>query len=186
MNKYISLMTSFLKLGTFTFGGGYAMIPLIEKDIVEKKKMITTNEMTDIIAVSESTPGPLAINCATFVGFKVGGFLGATISTLSVVFPSFIIILILSFFLQEFLALEYVAYAFYGIRLAVSIMVLEAGIKMAYKAQKNLLFYILALISLFISIFFTHISPSLIILVGGLVGMICTLMGYKGEEKWFI
>ena len=102
MNKYISLMTSFLKLGTFTFGGGYAMIPLIEKDIVEKKKMITTNEMTDIIAVSESTPGPLAINCATFVGFKVGGFLGATISTLSVVFPSFIIILILSFFYRSF------------------------------------------------------------------------------------
>ncbi len=186
MNRYLSLFISFFKLGLFTFGGGYAMLPLIERDVVEKKKMITDEEMTDILAVSESTPGPLAINCATFVGYKVGGFFGALVATLSVVFPSFIIILVISLFLEKFLAFEYVGYAFNGIRIAVAILILEAAIKMFKKADRTVWFYILGIIALLLTLFFTSIEPAFIILGGGLIGMIIALVREKigkGENK---
>lgn len=182
MRKYLILIYSFFKLGLFTFGGGYAMLPLIEKDVVEKRKMITTEEMTDILAVSESTPGPLAINCATFVGYKVGGFFGALLATLGVVLPSFIIILIISMFIEQFLAFEYVGYAFAGIRVAVAILILEAAIKMFKKSEKGWLFYILASIALIIALFFTSIEPAFIILGGGLIGMLYTLIIAKKAE----
>lgn len=183
MRRYVSLFLSFFKLGLFTFGGGYAMLPLIEKDVVEKKKMISLEEMTDILAVSESTPGPLAINCATFVGYKVGGFLGALIATLSVVLPSFIIILAISLVLEKFLALEYVSYAFNGIRIAVAILILEAAIKMFKNANKNLLFYLLAVTALIISLFFTSVEPAFIILGGGLIGMLFTLVSTRKKKE---
>lgn len=186
MKKYLLLMLSFLKLGAFTFGGGYAMIPLIEKDIVTKLQLISEEEMLDIIAVSESTPGPLAINCATFIGYKVGKFLGALIATISVVLPSFIIILVISMFVDQFLAFEYVQYAFMGIRIAVAILICEAAIKMFMKSKKDIMFYVLFFIALILSLFFTSINPAFIILGGGLVGLVYGLIYHKvkkGDEE---
>ena len=102
LKRALSLFATFFKIGLFTFGGGYAMIPLIEKEIVDKKKWITGDDILEIFAISESTPGPIAINSATFVGYKTAGFLGALFATLGVVLPSFTIIFILSFFLEKF------------------------------------------------------------------------------------
>ncbi len=183
MNKYLDLFLSFSKIGLFTFGGGYAMLPLIERDMVEKKKLISGEEMTDIVAVSESTPGPLAINCATFVGYKVGGFWGALISTLSVVFPPFVIILIISLFLKEFLALEYVKYAFMGIKVAVAILILEAAIKLFRKAKKGLFFYAISVTSLLLALFLTEVEPAWIILASGIIGAIYSLIMASIEKK---
>ena len=100
--KAIQLFLTFIKIGAFTFGGGYAMLPLIQKEIVEKKHWITDNDILEIVAISESTPGPIAINAATFVGFRICGFWGALFATLGVVIPSYLIILIISFVLKEF------------------------------------------------------------------------------------
>ena len=108
--KAIQLFLTFIKIGAFTFGGGYAMLPLIQKEIVEKKHWITDNDILEIVAISESTPGPIAINAATFVGFRICGFWGALFATLGVVIPSYLIILIISFVLKEFQK-DIVAYA---------------------------------------------------------------------------
>lgn len=178
MNKYLSLSGIFLKIGLFTFGGGYAMLPLIEKDIVEKRKLISEEEMTDIIAISESTPGPLAINAATFIGYKTGGFLGALISTVSVILPSFVIVLAISYFLEEFMGVEYVTYAFNGIRIAVALLILQAGIKMFIKSTKNIIFFILLITALALTLF-TSINPAFLILGGGIVGIIVSFINYK-------
>ena len=101
--KIFQLFLVFLKIGAFTFGGGYAMIPIIQKEIVENKKWITDDDILEIIAIAESTPGPIAINSATFVGYRVAGFFGAMLATLGVVLPSFVIILLISFVLRDFL-----------------------------------------------------------------------------------
>ena len=108
MKKILSLFAAFFKIGLFTFGGGYAMVAVIERDLVEKKKWISSEEFSDVIAIAESTPGPLAINSATYIGYKVGGFLGSVFATLGVVLPSLAIIYVISLFFNEFLGLEYV------------------------------------------------------------------------------
>lgn len=181
---YLKLAFIFFKLGLFSFGGGYSMLPLIEKEAVEKHKFITSEEMSDILVVSESTPGPLAINCATFVGYKVGKFLGALISTIFVVLPSFIIILLISLFINQFLSYEYVNYAFDGIRIAVAILICEAGLKMLFNSKKNILFYLLFIVAFLLSIFVSSLSSALIIIGGGVIGFIFTYIKIKrGERK---
>ena len=127
----------FMKIGLFTFGGGYAMIGLIRREIIDRRKWITPEEFTDMIAVSESTPGPLAINSATYVGYKVGGFLGALFATIGVVIPSFVIIFVISLFLERFLEFKVVAAAFQGIQVAVVFLILNAGWKMLKQMKKN-------------------------------------------------
>lgn len=182
MNKYLSLFVSFFKVGLFTFGGGYAMIPLIEKEMVEKKGLIDEDEMTDIVAVSESTPGPLAINCATFVGNKTGGILGAIISTLAVVLPSFLIILIISYFVDAFLANQYVKYAFNGIRVCVCLLICESGIKMFINSKKNIIFILIMIAALVVSIL-TEFNPAYLILIGGAIGLISGIIESKIRGK---
>ena len=126
MKNILSLFLTFLKIGAFTFGGGYAMIPLIQKEVAEKKKWISDEDILDIIAIAESTPGPIAINSATFIGSKVAGVLGSAAATLGVVLPSFVIIAAISLVLAEFQDIKAVQYAFFGIRAGVLALIIKA------------------------------------------------------------
>lgn len=134
-NLLFDLFWSFAKIGLFTFGGGYAMIPLIEEVCVENKGWITSDELSTVTAIAESTPGPIAINCATFTGYAQGGFAGALSATFGMVLPSFIIIYIISVFFDDFLSIAIIANAFKGIKIGVGILILQAGINM-YKKMK--------------------------------------------------
>lgn len=131
------LLLTFMKVGLFTFGGGYAMISVIENSCVERKKWITHDEMMNMTVIAESTPGPIAINCATYVGYKTAGFIGSVVATLGMVLPSFVIIYIISMFLDNFLEYTLIAAAFKGIKLAVGLLILDAGITMVKKIQKK-------------------------------------------------
>ncbi len=133
----LELFLTFFKIGLFTFGGGYAMIALIEDTCVGKKQWITHEQMLDIAVIAESTPGPIAINCATFVGFQRRGFRGALAATLGVVCPSFCIIYAISLFLDQFLAIPLIAGAFRGIKLGVGLLILNAGFNMLRKMKKT-------------------------------------------------
>lgn len=137
MNLIWDLFLTFAKIGFFTFGGGYAMLSLIENSCVERKKWITHDEMMDVTVIAESTPGPIAINCATFVGYKQAGFPGAAAATFGVILPSFAVIFAISRFLDDLLGIAVVANAFKGIKIAAGILVLDAGITMVKKMQKG-------------------------------------------------
>lgn len=169
------LFATFFKIGLFTFGGGYAMISLIETETVERKKWIAGPDLLNIIAIAESTPGPIAINSATFIGYRVAGVLGSAFATLGVVLPSFVIIFAISFFVQEFLALELVSRAFKGIQAAVTILILRAGLKMIKNLKKNVLSLVIATLSLaatvVISLFDFNFSSVFIILIGAVIGL---------------
>ena len=123
------LFMTFFKIGLFTFGGGYAMISQIKEAVVEKKKWLSDDELMEIITIAESTPGPIAINLATFVGYKRKGVKGSIAATLGVILPSFIILYIISLFLDSFMENKYVAYAFSGIKCAVAFLILKADRK---------------------------------------------------------
>ncbi len=131
------LLLTFMKVGLFTFGGGYAMIAMMEDVCVEKKGWITHDEMMDITVIAESTPGPIAINCATFVGYRQAGLAGALAATAGIVLPSFLVIYLISLFLDDFLALPVIAHAFRGIKLAVGLLILDAGVTMLRKMKKK-------------------------------------------------
>ena len=137
MKLLFDLFLTFAKIGLFTFGGGYAMIALIENACVEKKRWITHDDMMNVTVIAESTPGPIAINCATFVGYKQKGMAGAVAATVGMVLPSFVIIFLISRFLDAFLEIRWIAHAFQGIKLAVGILILDAAIKMIKKMQKK-------------------------------------------------
>ena len=143
MNPILSVFLTFLKIGAFTFGGGYAMIPLIQREAVEKHGWVSDDDILEIVAVAESTPGPIAINAATFVGYRVGGFFGAAAATMGVVLPSFCIILAVSAVLEAFQSLRAVQYAFFGIRAGILALLLKALWNMYKKMPKGWLSYIL-------------------------------------------
>lgn len=173
MSKKLELFLSFLKIGAFTFGGGYAMIPLIQNEAIEKKHWINDEEMIDIIAIAESTPGPIAINSSTFVGYKVGGFWGSVAATTGVVLPSLIIISIIALFFENFLEFAIIDAAFKGIRAGVAVLILNAGLKMFKSLKKSLVGYILMIAALVLSFFieFRFMSLSLIAF-GAIVGVL--------------
>ena len=133
------LFSVFFRIGLFTFGGGYAMISIVEDACVDRRGWITREEMDDLVVVAESTPGPIAINCATFVGSRQGGFSGAVAATLGMILPSFLVIFAVSRFLERFLEIRVIASAFKGIKLAVSILILDAGLRMLRRLPKKLL-----------------------------------------------
>ena len=133
---------SFFKIGAFTFGGGYAMIPLIQNEAVEQRHWVTDDDILEVVAIAESTPGPIAINSATFVGYKAAGVLGSVCATLGVVLPSFVIILVLSFVLRQFQELEAVRYAFFGIRAGVLALLVKALWTMYQKSPKGWVSYV--------------------------------------------
>ena len=133
----LDLFLTFAKTGLFTFGGGYAMISVIEHNCVTGKGWLTHDEMMDITVIAESTPGPIAINCATFTGYKMAGVAGAVVATLGVVTPSFLVIYLISMFLDRFLEWTIIANAFKGIKIAVGILILDAAITMIKKMRKK-------------------------------------------------
>lgn len=186
MNLLLDLFLSFTKIGLFTFGGGLAMIPIIEASCVEEKKWITHEEMLDITVIAESTPGPIAINCATFVGYKKKGVSGAIAATLGVVLPSFIILCLISFFLDRFLEIKIIANAFQGIKLAVGLLILDAAINMIRKLEKKtfpvLVMSITAIIMLIIDFFGIHFSSILLMLIAGIISLFFTLIGVCREK----
>ena len=176
------------KIGLFTFGGGYAMIAVIQRELVEKKKWIQQEEYLDVVAIAESTPGPLAINSATFIGYKVCGVLGSIFATLGVVLPSFIIIFIISLFFDKFLELKFVGYAFRGIQACVGFLILSAGLKMFKGLKKsafNLTLFIITIIALtLLDLFALNFSTVFFVLIGGAVGIVVYLISLiKNKEK---
>ncbi len=147
MHRILELFCIFFKIGAFTFGGGYAMIPVISREVVQNKKWITDEDVLDIVAIAESTPGPIAINTATFVGYKVAGFWGAAAATFGTVLPSFVIILIISFILDLFQSIKAVQYAFFGIRAGVLALLIKALVTMYKKCKKDAFSYIVMALS---------------------------------------
>lgn len=175
IKKAARLFLTFLKIGTFTFGGGYAMIPLIQKEVVDQRKWITDEDILEIVAIAESTPGPIAINAATFVGFRVCGFFGALLATLGVVLPSFLIILGISYVLREFANEKAVQYAFRGIRAGVLALILKALWSMYRQCPKNLPSYIV-IGAAFILAAFLNVPVLLIIIGCALFGLVTSLI----------
>ena len=137
MHVCLELFLTFARIGAFTFGGGYAMLPLLDHDVVEKKGWITEDELTEMTVIAESTPGPIAINCATYTGQRVAGLKGAIIATAGMVLPSFLIILLVSYFLEDLLGNPTVEHAFRGIRIAVALVIIRAAVKMIRKMLKK-------------------------------------------------
>lgn len=180
MKKYLELFLSFFKTGLFTFGGGYAMISLLEVEFVERKKWIEHDEFMDVVVIAESTPGPIAINSATYIGYKVAGVGGSVLSTLGVCLPSFIIIYLISLFFDRFLALEAVAAAFRGIQVAVVYLIFQAGLKMLRKMKKTPLSVALVTVAagalITLTLFSVKFSTVFYILIGALVGVIYYLI----------
>ena len=175
MNILFDLFLTFAKIGLFTFGGGYAMISLIENSCVEKKGWITHDEMMNVTVMAEFTPGPIAINCATFVGYKQKGLIGAIAATIGLVLPSFCIIFLISMFLDNFLEIAWIAHAFMGIKIAVGILILDAAIKMIRKMQKRPIpLTIMActfLAMLLIDIFALHVSSITMMLIAAVISL---------------
>ena len=169
--RIFQLFLTFLKIGAFTFGGGYAMIPLIQREVVDRKKWITEEDILDIVAIAESTPGPIAINSATFVGYRVAGFFGALAATLGVVLPSFAIILAISYMLQEFHHILVVQYAFMGIRSGVLALILKAMWSMYKQCPKDPAAYLIAALSFVLSAF-AELDVLYIIFACALCGLI--------------
>lgn len=181
-NNLLTLFLTFFKIGAFTFGGGYAMVPLIQKEVTEKRDWITDDEMLDIVAIAESTPGPIAINTATFVGYKVAGFWGAFVSTLGVILPPFVIISVISEFLWQFREVEAVGYAFAGIRAGVLALIVKALVSLYKKAPKNVFSYILMAIALLIPTFF-DINVIFVIIACAIAGIVFSLIAKKEDKK---
>lgn len=183
----LELFLTFVKIGLFTFGGGYAMISIIEDNCVERKKWITHDEMMNVTVIAESTPGPISINCATFVGYKKSGIPGAIAATLGVVVPSFVVIYLLSMFLDNFLEITLIANAFKGIKLAVGILILDAGLNMGKKMQKKALSIMIMIASfavmLAVNIFAWDFSTITLMVIAALVSMAVFLVKGAPEQK---
>ena len=173
--RILTLFLTFFKIGLFTFGGGYAMIPFIQREIVEKHGWITDEDILDIFAIAESTPGPIAINSATFVGWRVAGFFGAALATFGVVVPSFLIILLISFLLTNFADIAVVKYAFEGIRAGVLALLVKALWTMFKKNPKGAVSYGIMAAAFVVTAFF-HL-PVIAVLVG------CAAVGL-GSSLW--
>ena len=187
MNILLDLFLTFAKIGLFTFGGGYAMIAMMEHNCVDIKSWITHDEMMNITVIAESTPGPIAINCATFVGYKKGGFIGALIATLGIVVPSFTVIYLISVFLDNFLEITIVANAFKGIKIAVGILILDAAVTMIKKMQKKKLPRVImvcsCIVMLCVNIFALKFSSISLMLTAATISLIIFTLNGASEPK---
>ena len=187
MNVLLDLFLTFVKIGLFTFGGGYAMISMIENNCVERKQWITHDEMINVTVIAESTPGPIAINCATFTGYKKAGFVGALSATLGMIVPSFVVIYLISMFLDNFLELTIIANAFKGIKIAVGILILDAAITMIKKMHKKRLPRTIMVCScvamLCINIFAWNFSSISLMLIAAVVSLTFFILNGAPEQK---
>ena len=179
------------KIGTFTFGGGYAMINLLDNEFVERKKWLDSEEFMSLVTIAESTPGPIAINCSTYIGYKRAGFLGALVATLGMCIPSFTIIYLISLFFNSFLEIKWVASAFRGIQVCVVFLILTAGLKMLKKIKKTVFNVAVMLITftamILFSLFSVSFSSIFYILIFGTLGLaiysVRHLKGGRDEEE---
>lgn len=178
----LQLFLTFMKIGAVTFGGGYAMIPIIENETSKKKKWIAPDDLIDVIALSESTPGPISICAATFIGFKTAGLIGAFCATIGVVLPSFVIIFALSLFLRRFEDILFIRYAFLGIRAGVLSLLIKAVISMFKKSPKNIVAYCIMACSMVAVAFF---STNVLIVLGSaaVIGLCATLIAKKAGRE---
>ena len=178
MNILLDLFLTFAKIGLFTFGGGYAMISMIENNCVERKQWITHDEMMNVTVIAESTPGPIAINCATFTGYKKAGFVGALAATLGIIVPSFVVIYLISMFLDNFLALTIIA---------VGILILDAAFTMIKKMHKKKLpraiMICSAIVMLCINIFAWNFSSISLMLIAAVVSLTIFVLNGAPDQK---
>lgn len=187
MKKYLKLFFVMLKIGLFTFGGGYAMIALLENEFVSKLKWINEEEFTDMVAISESTPGPIAINSATYIGYKIGSILGSFICTVAICIPSFVIIYIISLFFNAFMEIQWIAAAFKGIQVCVVYLILSAGIRMLIKMKKTafniIIIAVTSVCMILFSIFAVDFSSVLYILISGIIGLLFYTIKRMQDKK---
>ena len=188
MKKYLSLFLTMLKIGLFTFGGGYAMIALLENEFVNKKNYIEKDEFLDMVAIAESTPGPIAINAATYIGYKKLGFLGSLFATVAICIPSFVIIYVISLFFDAFLSFTLVEYAFRGIRVCVVYLIFSAGLKLLKQTKKTIfsvcIVSAVSVCMIAFSIFAIRFSTIFYIIICGIAGLFVYFLEKirKGED----
>ena len=179
MKQLINLFWIFFKMGCVNFGGGYALLPLLQKELVEKRGWTTDEELTDYYAIGQCTPGAIAVNVSTFIGYKIKGVLGGIASTLGFVFPAFIIITIIASVLNQFADVAEVQSAFRAIRAVVFVLVLQAVVKLSKKSIIDIVTFGIALIVLLLTIF-TDIPLYVYVIIAGAIGV---LLGYYREGK---
>lgn len=181
--KIWELFVVFLKLGAFTFGGGYAMVSLVHHEVVEEKKWITDDEMLDMVAIAEATPGVIAVNTATFVGYKIGGLMGSIAATLGTVVAPFIIIVLIAMFFIPYMSNKWIGFAFDGIRSGVVVLIINAAIKLNKVNKKTAFNFILTAMSFLIAAV-THFNVIFILIGGAVVGIIYNLKmsSVKGDK----
>ena len=184
MKTLLQLFVIFARIGGFTFGGGYAMLPMLQKEVVDNKGWATYEELLDYYAIGQCTPGIIAVNVATFVGYKTKGILGGIFATLGVITPSVIIVGIIAAFLHGFQDYEVVQWAFAGIRAAVVALILSAMWKIAKKSLVDIFAFIIFLVVAVLS-YFTDVSPVIFVIAAGLCGLVLNLSGIRKakEEK---
>lgn len=182
MKELFQLFFSFARIGGFTFGGGYAMLPMLQKEIVEKFGWVTEDELMDYYAIGQCTPGIIAVNTATFVGYKLKKIPGAIAATLGVITPSIIIITLIAAFLQNFAQFAAVRHAFNGIRAAVCVLVFNAVVKLAKKSVVDKVTLAICIAVLVLSLF-TEISPAIMVILAGGAGYLAKRLKRQGGEK---
>jgi len=193
MKKILNLFLTMFKIGLFTFGGGYAMISILQDEFVERKKWIDHEEFMNLVVIAESTPGPIAINSSTYIGYKVAGFWGSFFSSIGMVLPSLIIIYIISLFFNSFLEIELISNAFKGIQVCVIYLIFTAGLKMLKKMKKSLFNIIVLSLTIICMIVFTllaiNFSSIFYILISGVIGLmiyLIKLIKKEDENAWVI
>ena len=185
--KLFRLFFIMLKIGLFTFGGGYAMIALLENEFVSKRRWMQTEEFSDMVAIAESTPGPIAINAATYIGYQQNGVLGSAAATIGVCIPSFVIIFFISLFFDAFQQIRWVAAAFKGIQVGVVVLILSAGLKMLRQMRKtvyNIVCVGLTVVCLVLcSMFAVNFSSVFYILIGAVIGITIYYVKHLRERR---
>ena len=178
MNQYLDLFLTFAKVGVMTFGGGYAMLPILQREVVERKDWVTEEELMDYFAIGQCTPGIIAVNTATFIGQKLKGVAGGILATLGVVFPSLVIISLLAGMIEAFSHIDWVQHAFGGIRICVCVLILNAVVKLLKKAVVDkVTLAIFAVVML--GAYFTSVSPVVFVLIAAVIGIALKTMGGK-------
>ena len=182
MKELFQLFFSFARIGGFTFGGGYAMLPMLQKEIVEKYGWVTEDELMDYYAIGQCTPGIIAVNTATFVGYKLKKVPGAIAATLGVIAPSIVIITLIAAFLQNFAELAVVKHAFNGIRAAVCVLIFNAVAKLAKKSVVDKVTLGICIVVVGLSLF-TEVSPAIMVILAGGAGYLAKRLGRQGGEQ---
>lgn len=182
MKELLNLFMAFARIGAFTFGGGYAMLPMLQKEVVEKYHWATEDELMDYFAIGQCTPGIIAVNTATFVGYKTKGIVGGIFATLGMITPSIIIITLIAAFLKNFADLPVVKYAFNGVRACVCVLIFNAVSKLAKKSVIDKICLGICIVVLILSMF-SPLSPALIVVLAGLAGVLFKRTGIAGGDR---